>query len=412
MRRVEHSGADWRRENDDVFNGRHPSLMLVTIAYFSTVGVIGLVSGVVGPTLNGLASQTGVALSTIGLVVTTRSLGYLFGAIWSGGWSDGAAAHRTVSFTLGVSAISLAVIPFASNLWVLLGIMTVLGTTLGALDVAGNTLVLCVHHDRPEPYVNALHFFFGLGGLLAPFVVSWSVLLTEGISWAYWALALIPIPFALILLRTPSPQFTAQQADRASLRAEQKLTLGFILSASLYLFYVGGQISLVSWFFVYCEGYTSTQVATLAMGGFWAAFSVFRLLGVAFSKRWSPERILAVDYAVVILAALPMMIWPGSAIGIWVGAIGMGGAHASIYATSILFLRKRYQVAGKQMSAITVLACAGMMLFPWLMGKLFTAWGPWVVPGVSTMLMVAALLITLATWRKRAVREARLKHEA
>ncbi len=386
--------------------------MLVTIAYFSTVGVIGLVSGMVGPTLNGLASQTGVALSTIGLVVTTRSLGYLLGAIWSGAWSDGAAAHRTVSFTLSLSAISLAAIPFTDSLWVLLGIMAVLGITLGALDVAGNTLVLRVHHACPEPYVNALHFFFGLGGLVAPFVVSWAVLLTGGISWAYWALALIPIPFAVVLFRTPSPQLAAQQEDAASSSAKQRLTLGFILSASLYLFYVGGQISLVSWFFVYCEGYTSTHVATLAMGGFWAAFSVFRLLGVAFSKRWSPERILVLDYAVVILAALPMMIWPGSTMGIWVGAIGMGGAHASIYATSILFLRKRYPMAGKQMSAITVLACAGMMLFPWLTGELFTAVGPWAVPGVSTMLMVAALVITLATWRKQSIRTGSLRREA
>lgn len=383
---------------------RH-ELVWVTVAYFSTVGVIGLVDGVVGPTLSGLATQTGVALSTIGLVVTTRSVGYLLGAVWCGRWSDGPAAHRTVGLTLSVSAASLAVVPLTGDIRTLLGIMAILGVALGALDVAGNTLVLRTHRDRPAPYVNALHFFFGLGGLIGPFVAALAGSLTGGITWAYWAVAMIPIPFAVILFRIPTPELPGQNAPSRESNMHRAPTVGFILAASLYLFYVGGQISLVSWFFVYSEGYTNTQMATWAMGGFWASFSAFRLLGVLFSKRWSPERILIFDYGIVILAALPMMIWPGSAVGIWIGAIGMGGAHASIYATSILFLRKRFPLAGKEMSAIAVLACSGMMLFPWLTGELQAVLGPQAVPALSTALMTTAFVITLALLRKKSIRE-------
>lgn len=359
-----------------------------------------------GPTLNSLADQTGVTLSAIGLVLTTRSLGYLLGAMGSGRWIDRTSAHRTLGLTLAVSAVCVAAVPFAGNLPLLLAIMAILGWTLGGMDVAGNALVLKVYRNRAAPYINGLHFFFGLGGLVAPFVVAAAMRLTGEIGWAYWALAMVPIPFVAILLRRP------MQGDAGSKRSPNvsrnaKLTIGFVLAASIYLFYVGGQIGLVSWLFVFVEEYADAQVATHVMGGFWAAFSLFRLLGVLFSRRWTSRQILVVDFTVAILAAIPLMIWPGARWALWIGALGLGAAHASIYATVIMLLGEHTPLSGRQMSVITVSACGGSMLFPWLMGRLLSVVGPLVVPGLSTVLMVIAFAVTLGVMRRATIRQRR-----
>ena len=355
----------------------------------------------VGPTLNSLAEQTGVSLSAVGLVLTTRSLGYLFGAMGSGRWIDRTSAHRTLGLTLAIAAACVAAVPFAGSLPVLLVIMAILGWTLGGMDVAGNALVLKVYKNQAAPYINGLHFFFGLGGLGAPFVVAGAMRLTGTIGWAYWALAIVPIPFAAILLRRPMRE--EDESERVpGVSRNTKLTVGFMVAASIYLFYVGAQIGLVSWLFVFVEEYTDAQVATHVMGGFWAAFSLFRLLGVLFSRRWTSRQILVADFTVAIAAAIPLMIWPSVRSALWIGSLALGAAHASIYATVIMLLGEHTPLSGRQMSAITVSACGGSMLFPWLMGRLLPVFGPLVVPGLSTALMVIAFAVTLAVMRRRA----------
>jgi len=51
-----------------------------TAAYFASNAFIGVLGGAVGPTLGPFAAQVGVGLSTIGVILTARSLGYLAGA--------------------------------------------------------------------------------------------------------------------------------------------------------------------------------------------------------------------------------------------------------------------------------------------------------------------------------------------
>ena len=66
--------------------------------------------------------------------------------------------------TLLVIAISGALIPVTQQLWLLLLVEFALGFAQGANDVGCNTLLLWVHKGKGAgPYINGLHFFFGLG---------------------------------------------------------------------------------------------------------------------------------------------------------------------------------------------------------------------------------------------------------
>src|SRR5258706_12529814 len=51
-----------------------------TAGYFAAFVALGLTTGLLGPTLPGLASQTSASLNAISYLFTARSLGYVLGA--------------------------------------------------------------------------------------------------------------------------------------------------------------------------------------------------------------------------------------------------------------------------------------------------------------------------------------------
>src|SRR5262245_12435120 len=65
-----------------------------TIGYYAAAITLGLGTAVVGPSLDGLARRSGVTIGAIGIVFTTASMGYLFGALSSGRWFDRLPGHR------------------------------------------------------------------------------------------------------------------------------------------------------------------------------------------------------------------------------------------------------------------------------------------------------------------------------
>src|SRR6266853_929179 len=73
---------------------RQASCNTTTAGYFAAFVALGLTTGLLGPTLPGLASQTSASLSAISYLFTARSLGYVLGATGGGGLYDRRAGNR------------------------------------------------------------------------------------------------------------------------------------------------------------------------------------------------------------------------------------------------------------------------------------------------------------------------------
>src|SRR5688572_19959102 len=171
--------------------------MSKTAAYYLAFVALGLASASLGPTLPGLAENTQTHLREISFLFTARSLGYLFGSFFGGRFYDRKPGHPVMVLMLIGVATALILVPTISLLWVLAGVLLVLGMAEGALDVGGNTLLVWVHRHQVGPYMNGLHFFFGIGAFLSPLIIAQAVLVSGNITWAYWILALLLLPVAL-----------------------------------------------------------------------------------------------------------------------------------------------------------------------------------------------------------------------
>jgi MFS transporter, FHS family, Na+ dependent glucose transporter 1 len=346
-----------------------------TMSYYLAFIGLGMVGAALGPTLPGLAESTGSTLGQISYLFTSRSLGYLLGSVIGGRMYDRVSGHRLMAFVLLTLAAAVALVPTIPLLWVLMILMILLGASEGTIDVGGNTMLVWVHHPKTGPYMNGLHFFFGVGAFLAPVMIAQLVLMTGGITWAYWALAMILVPLAFFVLRLPSP--TIQRVEDASASRQVNYLLVTLLALFFFL-NVGAEVSFGGWIYTYSVrlGLAGETQAAYLTSLFWGTFTAGRLLGIPIAARVRPRWILLGDLLGIILGLLIILFAPNPAVSIWIGTTLVGLSIASVFPTLISFAEHRMALSGKITSYFFVGASLGGMTIPWIIGQLFESIGP------------------------------------
>ena len=153
--------------------------------YFAAFIAMGMYGASLGPTLPGLAAQTGSGLSQISILFSARALGYLVGSVATGRLYDRLSGNRVMAVMLALMMVGMIAAPAIALLPLLVGVFLFLGITEAGVDVGGNTLIVWRHGARVGPFMNAMHFCYGVGAFIAPIVVAQAILRTGGITWAY-----------------------------------------------------------------------------------------------------------------------------------------------------------------------------------------------------------------------------------
>jgi FHS family Na+ dependent glucose MFS transporter 1 len=375
-----------------------------TAAYYLAFIALGLTSASLGPTLPDLAENTRTHLREISFLFTARSLGYLIGSFFGGRLYDRQPGHPLMALMLIGMALALAFIPTVSLLWVLTGVLLFLGMVEGALDVGGNTLLVWVHRHRVGPYMNGLHFFFGIGAFLSPLIIAQAVLVSGNITWAYWMLALLVAPVALWLLRLSSPPAQTVSKDGPVGQVNHRLVALIVL---FFFLYVGAEVAFGGWIYTYAVELkiTTEAVAAYLTAAFWGALTIGRLLAIPIAARVRPRYILLGDLVGCLVSIGLILVWPGSLAAVWLGTIGVGLSMASIFPTTISLAERRMTVTGQVTGWFFVGASAGGMLLPWLIGQMFESVGPQVVMTALWVDLALALgiLFVLLSFSTRAV---------
>ena len=380
-----------------------PNRLRNTAAYYLAFISLGLVTAVLGPTLPGLAKNTGSTLGQISLLFTTRSFGYLLGSLQGGRLYDRLPGHGLMAGVIGLMALSLASIPAAPWLWLVALLFLLLGFSEAGLDVGGNTLLMWLHGAQVGPFMNALHFFFGLGAFLSPVIVAQAIALRGDFRWAYWAMALLVLPAAIFLLALPGPR---GNGDEQVGRAKDLPWLLVGLIALFYFLYVGAEVGFGGWIYTYglermeslpaLTGRSDNPaLAAYLNSAFWGALTVGRLVSVPLAARFRPKWILSSDLIGALLSLSLLLGLPGSISGLWLGTIGLGFSLASVFPTILSFAERRIPITGRVTGLFFVGAGAGSMFLPWLMGQLIEPSGAQaIIVTVLVDLLLALLLFT------------------
>lgn len=365
------------------------SAMTKTISYYVAFVGLGLIVASLGPTLPGLAENTGTQLSQISFLFTARSLGYLIGA-QVGRIYDRISGHLIMGGALLIMALMAFLIPLMPLLWLLLLVLLTLGLAEGTLDVGGNTLLVWVHGRKVGPYMNALHFFFGVGAFLSPIIIAQAVLISGNITLAYWILALLILPVGLWLLKLPSP--TIEHASSHELGARTNHILVALIALFFFLF-VGAEVSFGGWIFTYAVtlGLANATTAAYLTSVFWGSLTLGRLLGIPISARVRPRAILLGDLLGCLFSLAIIMLWQDSTVAVWLGTFGMGLSMASLFPITISFGENRMAITGKITAWFLFGASIGGMIVPWAIGQFFDSVGAQVTMAIIFFDMLLAV---------------------
>jgi FHS family Na+ dependent glucose MFS transporter 1 len=354
---------------------------------------IGLGIGVssLGPLLPFLADNVSVSLGVISFAFTAQNLGYLLGSVGGGWLFDRFKSHTLMILSLCLMIAMGVLIPFMNWFSLLLVILFLLGLGLGALDVGANVSLVWIYQSRVGPFINALHFSFGLGGFLSPIIISSMMAITDGnLMWAIWALVLLFFPGLIGLLRLRSPENPGKAVESANQHIPVNYRMLTLLILLAFLF-VGVQIGFGGLLFTYVSdlGIADATAAALMTSIFWGCITVGRLIAIPVSKKVQPAVMLLFNCALTVIVMGLILIWPMRAWMLWVGSAGLGLAISSIFPTTISFTETKMTMTGRVTGLLFLGSSLGMMLLPMLLGQVFEYIGGY---EMMLTLFVASLL--------------------
>jgi FHS family Na+ dependent glucose MFS transporter 1 len=379
--------------------------LIQTTGYYLAFITLGLISASLGPTLPGLTEQTRSNFSQISYLFTARSFGYLVGSFSVGRLYDRFVGNRVMAAALAVIGLCMFMVPRMAWLPALILLVFIIGFSQSSVDVGGNTLILWVHGAAVGPFMNGLHFFWGVGAFLAPIIVAWAISQSGGIALAYVGLALLVIPPIVWLLRVPSPDRPLQRAAADTPNAGAPAGLVMTFMAFVFL-YVGAEVSFGGWIYTYALtlGLADAETAAYLTSAFWGALTFGRLLSIPLAARFRPAALLGGGLLGALMAFSALLIWRNSSVVVWAGTIAAGLSMAGIFPVTITLANTLMTMTGRITGWFFVGSSAGGMIVPWLIGQRFETVGAQVTMMVIFADMALAgvvYLILLARARTR-----------
>lgn len=344
--------------------------------YFLTYGIcfisLGLAMASLGPILPFLADHIDVSLGQISFLFTASSLGYLTGSAGGGRLYDCFKGHRLMLIALGLMVLMSILVPIIPFFYPLLVVMFFFGLGQGTLDVGGNVNLLWVYQSRVGPYMNALHFCFGVGAFLAPIVVHHVMNLAGGaITWPFWTLALLFLPSLVGLWSLRSPTNPEKDEDsQKSIPIDYRLV---ILMMILFFIYVGVETGYGGWIFTYAiEGNIADKAGASYMNSiFWGALTVGRLVSILLARQLKPSTILVGNFGLSIAFLGLILLFPLNTTIVWIVSAGLGFALSSVFPTLLALGESRMKITGAVTGMFFLGSSLGGTLLPMLLGQIF-----------------------------------------
>ncbi len=392
-----------------------PIIIRRTALYYVIFATLGMSSAALGPTIPGLAAQTAVGLSAISILFTARAIGRLFGTYVAGHIYDRVPGHPVIAAALVMMGIMTLTTSFLPVLALIIGVFLILGFGEGLLDVGMNTMLIWTHDDFAGPFINGMHFFFGVGAFVFPLLIAPIVLYTGTpdttfiepffaagipqppleVDWVYRILALVFLPMPLLLLRMRSPansKVDTQNPTTSTQPINWRLVLPF---AMFFMLYVGAESSYSGWVYTYAVelGLADAGTASYLVSAFWLTVTIGRLAAIPLSARFAPRVILRTA-VMGSIASVGLIIAIPDSITLWIGTITLGLSMAAIFPTTLAFAGRNIALNGRITSYFYVGAGIGVSSVPWLIGQVFERIGPATMP----LIVLGVLVIQLGVY--------------
>jgi FHS family Na+ dependent glucose MFS transporter 1 len=366
---------------------RKRSLYTTTSIYYLASICLGASAAVLGPTLQEMSRTTGSTLAQISSLFLLISFGYLLGSLTAGRIYDRVRGHPIISLVCFVLAAMLSMVPLSHNLIFLQILFLFLGIAQGSLDVGLNTLIVWLHGKHVPPFMNGLHASYGIGTTLAPLITVAVLGSTGSLKSIYWALAILVLPVALLVLIFHSPFHSQakQQVDE-----KPAFSSPVFLTALVFFAFTGAELGFGGWIYTFTtsQAYGYPEMAASVNAAFWGALTIGRLVAIPLALKLKPVKILWVNFCGTIFSLLMLVFFSKYELFLWLATVGTGLFMASTFPSLLNDAQSRMHVSGKITGIFFTGSSLGSMALPWLIGQLIAPYG-----ATATMIVVLGSML-------------------
>jgi fucose permease len=284
----------------------------ILLAYAAFIA-LGMPDGLLGIAWPSIRTDFGIPLDSLGMLLFASVTGYTTSTFLSGALVARLGVGRLLAISCGLTGAALVGYTLVPQWWmmVLLGVMAGLGA--GAIDAGLNTYAAA--HFRPG-LVQWLHASYGIGVTIGPIIMTLALTTLDSWRVGYRVVAGFQVVMALAFALT-LPWWTDRQAETADGPVEKRLTdyqtplaetirrPRVWLSVLLFFLYVGAEVSLGTWAYTLLTQSRgiAPQMAGFWAGGYWATFTIGRILAGLFAHRLGIDTLVQGGLTLALLGA-------------------------------------------------------------------------------------------------------------
>jgi fucose permease len=313
-----------------------------------------LVYGMVSPLLGTLLPGFNLTPEQSANIAFAQSLGLIIASVAVGPLIDSRGKKLALLLGLGMAVVALALLPASGGPQAKMWLMFLLGLGGGAIVTGANALAGDVDESRRAVAMNLSNVFFGVGGLLTPYIASLLPAESAAVYLCYGVVALIGVTL-LVHAATAMP---APSGERGFKFSEVGTVLGspslYLLSLFLFL-YVACEVGMWNWLSKHLIAQGVDRSVALQILSFGFALGI--LLGrVAVSRLLVKIAPVNVTLGAAVLMAFTtyFALQTSDAAVAWVAVFCAGMAMAPVFPTTLAIAADAFPKAAATAMGIVI----------------------------------------------------------
>ncbi len=238
------------------------------LAAILAILVYGVIASILGTILPDLTTRLQLTNQQSGNIALGQALGLIIASISVGPLIDKRGKKLALLLGLGLIAIALFALPHAPTFEIVAFLFFLLGAGGGIVVTAANALASDVSEDRRASVLNLLNLFFGLGGLITPFLAA-NLFAGNAVRLSLFAGILAVVALAVQVV-TPMPVPVPSTAGAPG-KGEGVLSRPVLYVLALFLFlYVACEVGVWNWLpkYLISRGIDQTRALNILSLGF------------------------------------------------------------------------------------------------------------------------------------------------
>jgi fucose permease len=378
---------------------------------FIALGMPVSLMGVAWPTLR---AELSLPLGALGLLLISSTTGYLISSFIIARLISRFGIGSLLILSSLLSAVAFIGYTIAPSWTVIIIMGAVGGFGSGVMDAGLNTYLAAEYNEGQMQW---LHASFGFGATLSPLIMTASLALFASWRPAYIFVGILMVIMAVCFFLTLPAWKRPKQLSTEAAESEDTerglmdyhtslwetlLRVVTWVSIWMFLLYTGAEFTLGNWTYtLFTEGRgVSPQLAGLWAGGFWATFTIGRVLAGLYANR---IRLNTMMYGALVLALVgAILFWwnPIALVGV-AGVLIVGFAMAPVFPGLVSSTSQRVgqRHAGNTIGIQISAAGLGGALLPALAGILAERISLETIPVMLSVSLLGLLILYMLSTR-------------